>query len=129
MVDLKFKSRFPNSIVLHFISLRKVCSYDPLYFSSISCSFSFFIFNIIFLSPFPFFLRSLVKGFLFILLGILLSILLSSQTFRFIDLCYCLHQFYFVFSALILMVSFLLPKDFVCSSFFSCFRCKFRLFI
>ena len=76
MVDLKFKSRFPNSKVLHFISLRKVCSYDPLYFSSISCNFSFFIFNIIFFESFHFFFEESSKRFINFIYRLKLFILL-----------------------------------------------------
>ena len=101
-----------------------VVSYNPLYFCSVSCDFSFFISNFIDLSPLPLFLMSLTKGLsiLFIFSKNHLLVLLIFAIVFFISTSFT--------SALIFMISFLLlTLGFLCSSFPSCFKCRVRLFI
>ena len=93
-----------------------------LYFCDVRCNF-FYISNFIELSPFPFFLMSPAKSlsFLWIFSKMQLLVSLIFSIVFFVSVSFI--------SALIFMISFLLMTlGFVCSSFFSCFSYKARLF-
>lgn len=99
--------------------LLGIVSYGPLYFCDISCNF-FFLFLILLIWA--------LSLFFFINLAKDLSIL-SFQKASFLSHCSFLQCFSLSFiSALIFMISFLLfTLGFVCASFSSSFKCKFRL--
>ena len=56
--------------------------------------------------------------------------LLEESAFSFVDFCYGLFAFAAFFLALVFVMSFLLVNlGFFISSFYSCFRCRVRLFV
>ena len=108
------------SILLTYIYF--LLSYASLFFCGVSCNV--FISNFIDLRHLPFFLLSLTKG---------LSILFFFSKNQLLVLLFIAVVFLvsiLFISALVFMISFLLLiLSFVYSSFSSCFRCMFRLFI
>ena len=110
------------SILLTYICF--LVSYASLFFCGVSCNIFLFISNFIYLRHLPFFLLSLAKGLsiLFFFSKNQLLVLLFIAVFFLVSTLFI--------SALIFMISFLLLiLGFVYSSFSSCFRCMFRLFI
>ena len=106
--------------VVHFIGiyLLMVVSYDPLYFCVVCCDFSIFVSNF-------------VLFFLFFLTSLIICLFVFSKNQLLVLLIFAVVSISFsVISALIFMIYFLLlTLGFFFSSFYSCFRCKVRLFI
>ena len=113
-------------MVVHFICIYffVVVSFNPLYFCSVSCDFSFSFLILLIYALSLFFLMSLAKGLsiLFTFSKNQLLVLLLFAIVFFVSISFI--------SALIFMISFLLlTLCFLCSSFSSCFKCRVRLFI